>query len=149
NITTLACPNRVPVAESYSPVVTAAGDGNSATILLGTVDSIWELVVGNDVIELRGWLVVPGSPAVASIYTDDRSLVAAGDHALRIGGIDPECVIVVAARRTFNRLPALSGILAAIKRDIGQVNNVGILRIHGHLAEVPEPAEDSGISPDP
>ena len=53
---------RVPVAKGDGAIVAAAGDTNAAAFLLSAVHPVGKLIVGNDVVELRGGLVVPRTP---------------------------------------------------------------------------------------
>ena len=68
--------DRMPVAESDLAVVAAARDADRAAFLLAAAQSIRKRVVGADVIELRGRLVVPRAPGLAAVDGDDRALVA-------------------------------------------------------------------------
>src|SRR5437773_1932006 len=66
----------VPLAKCDLSIVAAARDARGATFLLAGADAIRKVVVGIDVIELRGGLVVPGAPRVAAIQRDHRPLIA-------------------------------------------------------------------------
>ena len=71
--------HRLPVAEGDLAVIAAAGDADRAALLLAAVDPIGKPIVGDDVIELRGGLVVPGAPRLAAVDGDGRALVAGQD----------------------------------------------------------------------
>ena len=92
----------MPIAESDLAVNTAAGDAGGAALLLAAIDPVGKTIVGDDVVELRGRLVVPGTPSLAAIHADSRALVAGQQDDLRIFRIDPNGVIVVAAGRAFD-----------------------------------------------
>src|SRR5207249_1963135 len=68
--------DRVPVAEGDVAVAAAAGRADRAALLLAAVDPVGELVVGADVVELGGRLVVPGAVRLPAVDADDRPLVA-------------------------------------------------------------------------
>ncbi len=69
------CPDCGPVAEGDFAEVAAAGGTDRAAFLLSAIDPVGKLVVGDDVIELRGGLVVPGTPGLAAVDADGRTLV--------------------------------------------------------------------------
>src|SRR5579863_5406369 len=95
---------------------------HTATILLRAENGVGKFVVGDDVIELRGRLVVPGCPGLTIVDTDGSSLICAQDHSRRIFGIDPELVVVVATRcATYDRY-RLAPVFGAVKRDIRHVD---------------------------
>src|SRR5262245_45530244 len=85
DVATLSGAGRVPVTEGDGAIIAAADDEDAAAILLRAVDVIRELVVHGDVIELRRRLVVPAAPAAAAVYAYACPLIAAEDHALRVG----------------------------------------------------------------
>ena len=61
-----------------------------------------KLIVGDDVIELCGGLVVPTTPSLSAVDADGSALPRSEDHARRVPGIEPDLVIVISARRTTN-----------------------------------------------
>ena len=90
-----------PVAESDRAVIAATLHARRAALLLPAVNPVRKLIVSDDVIELRRRLVVPGAPRLATIHADDCALVRRKQHDLRILGIDPKRVVIVAARCAF------------------------------------------------
>src|SRR5437879_4582865 len=56
----------------------------------------------------------------------DVPVFAAGNHALRVIGIDPQEMIIVAPGRSFDGREALPAIARAIERSVGHINRVGI-----------------------
>jgi hypothetical protein len=94
------------------------------------------LIVSDDVIKLRGRLVVPGAPRFATIHTDRSALVRREEHDVRVLGIDPERVIVVAAGRAFERGPRLAAVRRFIRRNRGGIYDVFVARIDVNLREV-------------
>src|SRR6185312_1339085 len=101
----------VPVVEGDFAVVAPARCARRAALLLSAIDPIWELVVGDRVIELRRRLVVPGAPGAAAVYGDRRSLIDAQQNDVGILWVDPDAVIVIPARRALPRdeVPAAVG----------------------------------------
>src|SRR5215831_3141943 len=106
-------------------------------VLLRAGDPIRESAVGRDVINLRSGLVVPGTPRHRGIDTNNRTLIAAEHHAVRIVRIDPELMKIVAGWVTFNRCPRLACITRTIDRGIHDIDQVRILWIGRNLFEVP------------
>ena len=113
------------------------GNTGGAGVLLPSVDPVRKSIVGDDVVELPGRLVVPGAPGAATIDGDDRPLIDAEDSA--VGGlrVDPERVVVVAARCPLHRHKCLAAILGAIDVDVAGVDDVRIFRLDGDAAEIP------------
>src|SRR5579885_3749899 len=93
----------MPVANPNLAVFAAAGNFGASALLLAAEDPIWKPVVGDDVIELRRRLIVPGAPRLSVIHRERRTLVDAEQNHVAIGGADPDRMVVVAARRAFNR----------------------------------------------
>src|ERR1039457_6764465 len=65
----------MPLAERDLAIVTAAGHGGGSALLLSAVDPVGRLVVGDDVIELRGGLVVPTAPGGAVVDGNGGALI--------------------------------------------------------------------------
>ena len=87
-------------------------------------------------IELAGRLVVPVAPGPACVDADRGALVAGDDHAFGVLRIDPDVVIVVAARRALEFGPVRAAVVGAAHRLAGRVDAVAIGRIGGDAAEV-------------
>src|ERR1700687_1111503 len=68
--------NGAPIVERDRAVRSTAGNCHCPAVLLRAVKPVGEAVVGDDVIELAGGLVVPGTPGLRAINSDDRALVA-------------------------------------------------------------------------
>src|SRR6185369_2354149 len=98
-------------------IVATALHTRGAALLLPAVNPVRKLIISNDVIKLRGGLVVPGAPRLAAIHTDRSALVCCEEHDVRVVGIDPKRVIVVAARRAFERGPCLAAVRRFIRGD--------------------------------
>ena len=110
----LEATGRVPILCQNLAVIAPAGHASGTAILLGCIHSVWKQIVGGDVVELPGRLVVPGTPCISSVNADDRALIHTKNHALGISGIDPGHVEVVPAWSTGKRFKRL----AAIHRTI-------------------------------
>src|SRR5690349_856389 len=107
-----------PIAIRYIGMDAARWRADRAAVLLRARDPVWKAMVGRDVIDLRSRLVVPRTPRRRAVDTHDRALIAPKDHSFRIVGIDPELVIIVAARRAFDRRPGFAGVSRSIHRRI-------------------------------
>src|SRR2546423_6231890 len=87
----------MPVAKRDCAVIAAAVDANRAALLLSRADTVRKRIVGDRVIELRRGLVIPGTPCLAAIDSDDRALIADQQNNLAVVGVDPEILVIVAA----------------------------------------------------
>ena len=117
-----------------------------AGILLRSVDPIRKLVVGDDVIELAGRLVEPGAPGPPAVDGHRRALIDAEDSAIGHLGVDPERVVVVAARRALHRNKCPPAVFGTVDIHVDRIDNVGIFRLDGDSAEVPAARPDSLIA---
>src|SRR5262249_21784992 len=80
-------------------VVSAARTPCSPRVLLCAVAQIRKPIVRDDVVELARGLVVPGAPGQTAIECHQGALINAENAPLRLGRVDPQRMIVVAARR--------------------------------------------------
>ena len=104
--------------------------------MLSAINPIWELVVGDHMVELRGRLVVPGTPGGPAIHRDGRALIAGQQDDFGMFGIDPDGVIIVAAGRAFDGRESLPCVRRAIRGSVRHVDDVFVLGIHAHAGEV-------------
>src|SRR6266566_6042628 len=74
DVSILENPDQMPIAKSNFAVIAAALRRHGAALLLRAVNPVRKAIVGGDVIELRGWLIVPTAPRRAAIHADDRAL---------------------------------------------------------------------------
>src|SRR4051812_26278365 len=112
NVAAFTRAGRMPIAKSDSAIIAAAENKDTAAILLRTINVVGKIIINGHVIELRRRLVVPTAPGVARVHADAGTLIAAKNHALRIAGIYPHGVIVIASGRAFDgdkSLPCVSG----------------------------------------
>src|SRR6516164_8278320 len=84
----------VPVLAPNVAIIGAAGNCYGAIVLLRSVDVIEGTCVGRNVIELRRWLVVLCRPTLARIHRNSRATVISVDHAVRVGRVNPESVVI-------------------------------------------------------
>jgi hypothetical protein len=102
----LASGDREEIALADLTVIGAAGDRDGRIVLLRAVDAVRPLVVGGDVVELGGGLVVDARPRGAGIIRNGRAAVIAVDEATPVLRIDPHDVRVAVRTRTIeNVLP--------------------------------------------
>src|SRR3974390_3036248 len=124
-----------PVWPADDPLVGVAGNADRAVILLRAVNAEGPVVVGSDVIELRGRLVVLLRPGLAAVHRDGHAAVVAVHDAVGVGGIDPEAVVVSVRRgQPGEFLAAVGGAEGAGVQDIYSVN---VLRVGEDVAVVP------------
>ena len=109
-IAALTAAGQKPVARVDVSMVAAAGNGDGAAVLLRAVNAVGKIIVGGDVIHLRGRLVIPGGPCFAAIETDGRALIDAEHQVVRILWVDPNLVIIVAARSAAHNLDRLAAV---------------------------------------
>src|SRR3954451_16775264 len=143
HIGVLVCRNRMPVVRGDRAVVAAAQDAGRTALLLSSVNPIRMLIIGDYVIKLSSWLVVPGTPGASAVDRDRGALVDAKQDDVGIFRIDPDGVVVVAARRAFPRDKGFSGVSGLVSGRVRHVNSVLVLGRNANPCEV-RPA-----SPDP
>src|SRR5213076_878310 len=107
-----------------------------ARVLLRRVDERRPRVVDRDVIDLLGRLVVPRAPRRPAVERDDGALIVAEQHALAVGGIDPQLLRVVAAGRAFEAGEGVAAVGGFIARGVDGVDDVGVLGVHVDAAVV-------------
>ena len=123
----LAAADGIPVGRADTHVADAAWNPDRRVVLLRSVDPIGEAVVGGDPVELRGRLIVLCGPGPAAVEADRRPAVVAHDHAVGIVGVDPQVVVVAVGYMHARKVLAPVGGLVHL--DVGQVNDVRVLRI--------------------
>src|SRR5207245_9827432 len=100
----------------------------------------------DDVVHLACRLVVPRAPRPAPVQRDDRALVHAEHAALGMIGIDPQLVVVVAARRALDGDERPSAVTRAVERGVAGVDDVRVARFDRDAAEVPPAAPDAAVA---
>ena len=121
--------NRVPVAEIGRSIIAPAGDPDRAAVLLPRVDPVGKAIVGGEVIQLSGRLVVPVAPRLAAIDADRRALVRCRCHAQRVGRVEPQMMIIVAARATAGDGAGRPAMVAAADRLADRIHRLGVARV--------------------
>ena len=99
---------RFPVAEREFAHARPGADTHGTTILLCAIEPVGKAIVGGEMVDLRGGLVVLGAPGLRAIDADHGPLVAREHHALRVSRVDPDLVIVIAAGSAFDGSPGLA-----------------------------------------
>src|SRR4029077_3400236 len=94
DVAAFAPANGVPVAAIDEAVVAARSNADGRIVLLGAVYAVQKIVVGGDVVELRGRLVILRGPIFSPVHGDGGTAVVAVDEAIGIVGINPEGVVV-------------------------------------------------------
>src|SRR6266702_5995559 len=130
DVSVLENPDQMPIAKSYFAVIAAALRRHGAALLLRAVNPVRKTIVRGDVIELRGWLIVPTAPRRAAIHADDRALIGAERDDLRMFCADPDALVIVAARRSFESHKCFSAVRGFPRRGIRNVNHLRIVRRH-------------------
>ena len=90
--------------------------------------SQWKPIVRGHVIKLCGRLVVPTAPGRSAVHTDYRALITRQRNNLSIVAINPNALIVVAARRTFPSHKSLPTVCRFPSRGILDVHDIRIVR---------------------
>ena len=99
---------RVAVGPVDRPEAGAAGHRDARVVLLRSVHHVGKLVVGGDVVELRGQLVVDRRPRLAGVERHPGATVVATDHAVGVRRVDPQRMVVAVRRvELFERLAAV------------------------------------------
>ncbi len=128
--------DRMEFAKADRAVVTAAGDFGAPALLLAAEDAIRKPVVGDDVIELRGRLIVPAAPGDPAVGRERRALIDAEQNDVRVGRIDPDRVVIVAAGRALDADPALPRVGRTVGRRVRAVHRIPVARIGRDAREV-------------
>src|ERR1700722_4983682 len=97
---------------------------------MAAANAVREFVCYANVVKLRGWLVVPGTPSVSTVHGDDCALIADQQNRFRVVGINPEVLVIIAAGGAAKTDPCFSAVGRAHSDDAGAVNHVRIFRVH-------------------
>src|SRR4051794_27010953 len=145
DITVFLHAHRIPVTKSDLAEIAAAGRAHTAALLLSAINPVWKLAVGDHVMELRGWLVVPRAPGLAAVHADGRALIDSQGDDLRIFRVDPDGMVIVPAGSTLNGGESCAAIIRSIGGDVRNPDCILIFRIHLHAGEVVPTSPDSRI----
>src|SRR5437879_4782761 len=105
--------DRMPIVESDLAIHAAAIDACGTGILLTAAQAVGERVVGGHVVHRGGRLVVPAAPGFAAVRREYTALIGHQEDDVRVLGIDPAFLIIVAAGGAANGRPGLAAILGA------------------------------------
>ena len=128
--------DRSPVAKRDLAFVATAADSNRAAFLLPAVKTIRKCIVRADVIQLGSRLIIPRAPRCSAVDRDNRALVRAEEDDVRIIWVDPDVLIIVAARRTAPAIPRLATVCRFPTDDAGRVNDLRIFWIKAHDRQI-------------
>ncbi len=129
--------DRPPIAFFDAAMIAARHDHRCSAVLLCAVQPVRKSVIGRDVIELTRRLVEPRTPRARAIERYAGTLVAAEHHRGRVRRVDPHLMKVVAVRGSLDRRELRATVGRPVHRRIGDVHDVGVLRIDGHMAKIP------------
>ena len=94
-------------------------------------------------VELRGRLVVPGAESLAAVHGDDRALIRRQQDHVRVDGIDPDAVIVVAARRTAKCAERPAAVSGFPGDDAAGEDDVRVFRMDFDFGEIRSPGREA------
>ena len=112
-----------------------------ARVLLRPVHAIGKLLIGFDLIDLRGGLVHLSGPGDAAVGGDVRPAVIRLDHEVRVVGVDPE-IVIVAVRRV-QRLESPAAVGGLEEAFIVHEDRVRVLRMCVNVRVVEGPAQEA------
>src|SRR4029077_7342986 len=115
-------------------------------VLLRAVDVVGKAVVGGDVVELAGGLVVLGRPGVAAVQRNARAAVIGVDQTVGIVGIDPQCMVIPVGRR--HQAEGLAAVDRAQHAGVQGVHGIDGVGIGINLREIPGALADPAIVAD-
>src|SRR5437764_2096669 len=127
NVTALTAAHRMPVGTINSTSIAGAGNAYGAVVLLRSIDVIGEAVVSHHMIELRGGLVALVGPACAAIGAHIGPAIVGFNHAVRIGRINPQAMIVAMGNANGPEgAPAIQGAVHGGVQHIHSFRRAGI-----------------------
>ena len=134
----------VPIGEIDRPLITAAGYSYCAVVLLRAIDVIGGSIVGNNMIKLRGWLIILTCPRLATIQGDRYTAIVGSNHAPRILGIYPQSMVVAVGY--FDFVETAATVRRSVEVHIQNVDRLLILRIGNDVHVIPG-ALDKAVTP--
>src|SRR5690348_3586268 len=118
-------------------MVAARNDRDGPTVLLRSRSPIWKSVIESDMIYLGRRLVIPRTPCFGAVLGHNRALIAAKNHPIRIVRVDPQLMIIVAARRAFYRGESSAAVGRFICRSVTDINDIWIFGVDDSLRKIP------------
>ena len=128
--------DRVPVMERDLAVHRPAVDAGRPGVLLPAADPVGEIVVGGHVIHRGGRLIVPIAPGNAPVGRHHPALIRDGQHDTGMVRIDPNLLIVVAARSPPHRRPRQAPVFGPPHHRRCAVHDVRICRVDRNRRQV-------------
>src|SRR5258705_12704751 len=89
-----------------------------------------------EVIDLRGGLVVQTPPGLPAVNGDYRALVAGQNDDVRVVRINPNVLIIVAARCAAKRRPGLASVGRLPGDNACRIDNVRVLSVDAEHCEI-------------
>ena len=115
DVAAFGVPHHVAIAPGDGSLVSAGRHADGGVVLLGSVDPVGKTVVGGQVVELGGELVVDAGPGVPAVEADAGAAVVPLDHPQGVVGVDPEVVVVAVGRGDPAEVaPAVDGLPALV-----------------------------------
>src|SRR6185312_5232068 len=136
----------MPFTEGDLAVIAPGSDSDRTALLLSSIDVIWKGIVRAHVIKLSRGLIVPGRKGLSTVDRDDGALVTGNKQDVRVIGIDPDAVIVVASRRALKGIPGCPAVRRFPYHDIRGVNDVLIFGVGLDLGKIVAPAPEPLIA---
>src|SRR5882724_2802530 len=136
HVTVLLGGNGFPVAERDLAFIAAAFDSDRTAFLLSAVKPVRKSVVGANMIQLRGRLVIPRAPTLTAVHSDDRTLIRTKQNDVGVVRIDPNVLIIVAARRAAPAVPGFAAVRRFPTNHARRVHDLRILRIKPHDRQI-------------
>src|SRR5712691_11402189 len=87
-------------------------------------------------VQLRRRLVVPRAPSLSAVDRDHGALIGDEQDDVRIAGVDPEILIIVAAWRALEGHPVLSAVDGLHRDGGGYDHDVRIFRIDNRIRQI-------------
>src|SRR5437016_14411548 len=134
-----------PIMKIQRAVLAAAWCCHGIAVLLRAIHPVRKLGIRYHVIELPCWLVEPRAPRLTAVARYDRALVTAQNHPPRLIRINPQFVIVVAARCASERRERFPSVMRFVRRGVRNVYRVRVFRIHADFPEIPSALPDTPV----
>jgi hypothetical protein len=119
----------MPLAISDLAIVAARRRTHRPALLLPRAHLVWKRIRRRHMVQLCRRLVVPRPPRLAAVHAHHRALVAHQQHNLRVRGIHPHILVVVAARSSPETHPRLAAVFRLAGHNAGRIHHVRIGRV--------------------
>ena len=132
----------VGILGNDSALVGTVRDTNSRVVLLGAVDTVRELRVRGDMVELRRRLIKNGGPCVAAVIGDASTAVVGPNHTTRVRLVDPKVMVVGVRRR--HHVECAPAVVGTPCLDRQRPHRVGICGVREDVLMIEGPLPDDG-----